>query len=270
MGLDLVLGAFILIWAIRGWFRGFVVQAIGLAALIGCVYLADPVRDALRPYARELLPAIQPPVLDRLLWWASAVGSYVVTSGLAMMIVRLRRRRPYGELIEPNRSDQGAGFLLGAGKGAVACVFLTAAIVQFAPHYVKPGGVVEKQTKASRALAWTARYHPAERIWESAPVQSFVEHVRRRGFWEDGDTPPSDLAEAEDSETSSTAPVVAEPKEPEPESDRPSRRKPVQTANRTPPLAIPRFNPINPESATFLEDVDRAMNQLGLRPSRSR
>jgi hypothetical protein len=38
MGLDLTLGALVLLWAIRGWFKGLVVQAIGLAGLVGAVY----------------------------------------------------------------------------------------------------------------------------------------------------------------------------------------------------------------------------------------
>lgn len=270
MGLDLALGAIILIWAIRGWFKGFLVQAIGLAALVGCFYLADPVRDALRPYAREILPAIQAPVLDRLLWWASAIASYVVTSGLALMIVRLRRRRSYGELYEPNRSDQGAGFLLGAGKGIILAAFLTAGIIQFAPRFIKPGGAVEKQTKKSRALEWSDRYQPADRIWNSAPVQSFVQHVRDRGFWvedEDGDgASPSSFAVSDPEDAS--IPAIEEE---ETEAEEPaSSRKPVQTANRAPSLQLPQFRPLDPESKNFREEVTRAMEQLGLRPGKSR
>ena len=45
MGLDIALGLMILLGAIRGWFRGFVLQALQLGGLVGCVYAAGPIRD---------------------------------------------------------------------------------------------------------------------------------------------------------------------------------------------------------------------------------
>ena len=45
MGLDIALGIMVLLGAIRGWFKGFVLQAIRLSGLVGCVYAAGPVRD---------------------------------------------------------------------------------------------------------------------------------------------------------------------------------------------------------------------------------
>ena len=42
MGLDLALGVIILIAAFRGWFQGFISQAVRLGALIACVYLGGP------------------------------------------------------------------------------------------------------------------------------------------------------------------------------------------------------------------------------------
>ena len=42
MGLDLALGGLVLISAIRGWLKGFLVQAIRLAGLVASVYAAGP------------------------------------------------------------------------------------------------------------------------------------------------------------------------------------------------------------------------------------
>lgn len=47
MGLDLALGVIILIAAFRGWLQGFVSQALRIAGLIACVYLAEPVPTTL-------------------------------------------------------------------------------------------------------------------------------------------------------------------------------------------------------------------------------
>ena len=74
MGLDIALGVMILLGAIRGWFRGFVLQAIRLGGLVGCVYAAGPIRDQARPHVVPLPGrSIPPPMLDRMLWWSSAV-----------------------------------------------------------------------------------------------------------------------------------------------------------------------------------------------------
>src|SRR4051794_28680572 len=77
MGLDLALGAIVLLTAIRGWLKGFILQAIRLAGLVACVYLADPVRDLAKPYVLPHLPSIRPELIDRLLWWSAAAISYV-------------------------------------------------------------------------------------------------------------------------------------------------------------------------------------------------
>src|SRR5579871_7036479 len=118
MGLDILLALFILAAAVRGWFRGFVIQAIRLAGLVGSVYAAAPIRDAARPYVGPYLPTMRPELLDRLLWWTGGIACYVVTVGLASLAVKMARRRPFGET-EPSRTDQFAGFLLGGIKGTI-------------------------------------------------------------------------------------------------------------------------------------------------------
>src|SRR4051794_39139869 len=88
MGLDLALGAIVLLSAIRGWLKGFLLQAIRLSGLIACVYVADPVRNVTKPYVLPHLPSVRPELVDRLLWWSAAAVSYVVLVGLASVIVK--------------------------------------------------------------------------------------------------------------------------------------------------------------------------------------
>ncbi|MBX6313029.1 MAG: CvpA family protein, partial [Isosphaeraceae bacterium] len=196
MVLDLILAALILIGGLRGFFRGFLLQAISLAALIGCVYLADPVRDYARPYVQPHLPALQPELVDKLLWWASAVAAFVVTGGLATLAVKMTRRRPFGVEPEPNRTDQGAGFLLGAAKGLLVVTFLTAGLARYAPTYFRDNATLQDQIRKSRAIAWDAKYHPAEQIWNSAPVQTLVARIKSRGLWSDAEAPAPTAPEA--------------------------------------------------------------------------
>jgi uncharacterized membrane protein required for colicin V production len=247
MGLDLTLGALVLIAAIRGWFRGFFLQAIGLSALVACVYLADPVRDFSRPHAIEYLPTMRPELLDKLLWWAGAVLSYLVLSGLGKGILRASRRRPYG-LVEPRRGDQGAGFLLGALKGTLVVAFLAAALMRHAQAYIQAGGYVEEQVKTSQVLAWSEQYRPAERIWKSAPVQSFVTRIQSRGLWMD---PPAPAPAPKANVAAETTP-------------------PAQTAARPKTLALPEAEPrpLDPNDPDFLTRLDETLRREGIQKSR--
>ena len=81
MGLDLALGVIVLLGAIRGWLKGFILQAIRLSGVVACVYAADPVRDLAKPYVVPHLPSIRPELVDRLIWWSAAAVSYVCWSG---------------------------------------------------------------------------------------------------------------------------------------------------------------------------------------------
>jgi uncharacterized membrane protein required for colicin V production len=181
MGLDITLGVLVLVAAVRGWFRGFLGQAIRLASLVACVYLADPIRDVALPYAHEQLPSIRPEVLSKLLWWVGAAGSFVVLAGVATGILKLSRRKPYGEA-DPHRGDQSAGFLLGGAKGLVVAAFLVAGIDRYAAQYLKDLDWVQDQLAASQAMALGRQYRPADRIWDSPPVRQYVAHIRKHGI----------------------------------------------------------------------------------------
>ncbi len=119
-------------------------------------------------------------MLDRLLWWTSAVVSYIAMVGLGTLAVKLYRRRPYGEP-EPNRADQFAGFLLAGGKATVIAAFLVGALDKYALTWIKQVSWATDLTKSSTALTWNEQYKPSERIWTAAPVQHFVAHVQKMG-----------------------------------------------------------------------------------------
>lgn len=240
MGLDVTLAVIVLLAGIRGWLKGFVRQAIGIGALIGCVYLADPVRDQARPYVQSYFPSIRPELFEKMLWWTSAVACYVIAAGLALWIVKAYRRKPYGDP-EPNRGDQGGGFAMGLFKGLIVAAFLTAGLAKHESTITRfTGGTwVEEQIKSSQALAWSTQYHPAERLWNAPPVQAFVARIRSRGLW------------------------VDEPKSAE-------APPPLQTASSRPRTLIvpPPPAPLDPSSPDFLRDVDEAMRKEGIRNSR--
>ena len=256
MGLDIALGGVILIAAIRGYFKGFLLQAIGLIALVACVYAADPVRDLARPYARELFPSIEAGLLDRLLWWSSAVASFVMMSGMAGWVVRSRRRR-FRRDDEPDqgRSGAGAGFLLGALKGLVTAAFLAAGVLRYAPSRVEPGGAFASQLNRSIAIAWAEKYRPAEQIWASRPVQAVLAHIRARGF---GDLEAAPVVATED-----VGPAPALVVKPEPP-------KAVQADRQAPSLRIPRRiapeSRARPGSAAYRRDLDEQIRRLGIDP----
>jgi uncharacterized membrane protein required for colicin V production len=198
MGLDLTLAAFVLLAALRGWFKGFMLQAVRLVGLVACVYEAGPVRDFTRPYVEESLRGIRPDLLDRLLWWCACIVSYVVTVGLATWMIRLYRRRPYGEP-DMYRGDQSAGLILGGAKGLLMAAFLVAGLERYAlVHLQKIGGWAQEQADMSYALDWSRQYRPAARFWAAPPVQNFVAQVQRMGI-----RPPDSTEESTPVQTAS-------------------------------------------------------------------
>ena len=237
MGLDLVLGGLVLLLAIRGWMKGFLVQAIRLGGLIAAVYAASPVREQAKPYIVQYLPTIQPSLLDRMLWWGSGVTSYFVLVGVASLAVGVARRPKFG-MEERNRGDQFAGFGLGVVKGLIVTSFLIAGVARYSSWAFQQVSWAEKQTKESYAWEWNQKYRPASRIWAAPPVRQFVTHVQKMGL-----LPPesSKMEEAENTEE-------------------PAR---VQTASRTPTLELPAeaaSSPPDVETARLLNDLQKQLD----------
>ena len=221
MGLDIALGVIILLGAIRGWFRGFVLQAIRLGGLVGCVYAAGPIRDQARPYVVPYLASIPPPCSTGCSGGRRRWSSYLAMVGLASLAVKLYRRRPYGEP-EPNRADQFAGLLLAGGKAAVVAAFLVGALDKYALTWIKQVPWATDQVRSSTALTWNEQYRPSERIWSAAPVQHFVAHVRKMGVAGPSGTRP----EAPSSRTRRSRPPAARPGSNCPSATRSTRRSP--------------------------------------------
>jgi uncharacterized membrane protein required for colicin V production len=226
MGLDLALGGLVLLNGIRGFFKGFILQALRLAGLVACVYAADPVRDAAKPHVAGLLPTIRPDLVDRLLWWVAAGASYFLLVGIATLLVKLSRRRALGEA-ELNYNDRFAGFFLGLLKGMAIAAALAAGVQAYALDYLKAVTWAVQQAEGSRALEWNSRYQPWAKVWSSPPVQHYVSHIRRMGIQAPGE-----------------AAAAAEP---------------VAAANRPPQLAIPAEGV---DLERLLHSVDEEMRKL--------
>lgn len=182
MGLDLALGVMILIAALRGWLKGFVSQAVRIAGFVACFYLADPVREQVRPYILSKMPAIEIGLLDRILWWVAAVVSYIVLVGLTTLAIQLTRTPRPPDAPRSRRDDQFGGLMVGTAKGLLVAAFLAAAVEKYGTEIARNIPWAKSQTTGSYALKWTAQYRPASRIWAAPPVRSFVEHIQRNGL----------------------------------------------------------------------------------------
>lgn len=203
MGLDLTIGAVILIAGIRGWIKGFVSQAVRIAGFIACVYLANPVREQARPYVLARVPKIDPALMDRILWWVSAVVSYIVLVGLTTLAIQMMRTPPPPGMARSARNDQIAGFLLGAAKGLVIAAFLAAGLQTYGIELVQSATWLQQQTSGSLALKWTDQYQPVPKIWATPAFRRFVNQIQRNGVKGPG--------QSEGEETPQVAEAEAEP-----------------------------------------------------------
>lgn len=180
MGFDVGLAVLVLLNGLRGWFRGFLLQLIQVAGLVAAVYVAEPVREAAKPHIQPYFPAISPELLDKFMWWLSAILSYMVMVGLAHAMVNLYKRGPLREL-EPNRTDQFAGFAVGVLKGALIGSAVLTLFEQNSSTLTKIAWV-DEQVKTSQALPLNREHQPAMLLWRSKPVQDFVAHVNSMGI----------------------------------------------------------------------------------------
>lgn len=210
MGLDLALGVIILLLAFRGWFKGFVSQAVRLTSLVVAVYGAVSVRDYAKPYVLPYLTAIQPDLVDRGAWWVSFVVTYLVLVAVAMLVVKMTRRPEIPGISQSGHNDQFAGFFLGASKGVLAAAVIAAGIQNYGSEQAKNVSWAEDQMKASWALKWNETYQPARKIWASKPVRHLAEHVYRMGLQPPGDPTETRGNDPEDESLVRTASRPAE------------------------------------------------------------
>jgi len=252
MGLDLVFGAIVLILAIRGWFQGFLSQAVRIGALIAAVYVAGPLRDFAVPVAASHLTSIDRGALAQALWWLSAIVAFLVISGVALgMLGRYRNRRHSERLAQglpSHRGDHSAGALFGALKGAILVAFLASGMLPYTSAWLDAGGWVGDQVAESKLLAWSDRYRPAERIWKSEPVQGFVDHVWTMGV-KGGSQPAGKDPERQDRRGS----ITSNPERPDDENPR-ARRSSAPLSVKPSPR---RSEPLDDEEA-----IERALDEI--------
>jgi len=259
MGLDIALGVIILIAAIRGWLQGFVYQAIRIAGLVACIYLAAPVRDQAKPHVIAYLPAIPPDLMDRLMWLVSAAISYAVLVGVTTLAIKMTRR-PEIPGIPPQspRKDQSAGFLLGAAKGVLVALFMTAAIQKYALIQIATIPWADQQVKTSLALRWNEQYQPAAKIWSSPPVQHFVGRIQHFGLQGPSEGPGLPDAKAGDRAVVQTASRPAESEDTR--ASKPQSATPKASAS--PPATIaPKLRiAADPAVQKAVEDIEAALD----------
>jgi len=257
MGLDIALGGLLLLMAIRGWFKGFLLQAIRLGGLILCVYAADPVRDQIKPYVVEHLAKIRPDLVDRMLWWTSAVATYIVLVGIATLAIKLYRKQPYG-MDEPRRGDQFAGSLLGIAKATLVAAVLLAAIQKYGMVQIKSVPWALEQVNTSMSVDLCARYQPVPRIWASTPVQHFVQHIQKMG-WNRPESviePEPELqAQAETTTEPKVGPVATHPL--------PQATSPVPQLQLGSSKAVTNREDVDPEVVEAVRDIERELARTG-------
>jgi uncharacterized membrane protein required for colicin V production len=250
MGLDIALGAIILVGALRGWFRGFTSQAVRLVSMVACVYLALPVREQVRPYILAKLPAVEPGLLDRMLWWVAAVVSYIALVGLVSLAIQLMKTPPEKGEVVSRRADRVGGLSLGAAKGAVIAAFLAAGVLRYGGELTRNVSWLERQVGGSLALEWTEKYQPVPRLWATAAVRDFVGRIQRHGLRRAADgVSEKQLAERTD------VPNASSPRSPR--LGLPPAELPAE-ASRTP----------DPELAKVEEEIQRLKQELGAARSR--
>jgi uncharacterized membrane protein required for colicin V production len=268
MGLDLALGVVILVTAFRGWFRGFISQAVRIGGLIACVYLADPVRDFAKPRVLPYLPSIPPDLVDRVLWWVSAVLTYVVLVGVVTLVIKMTRRPEIPGLPEASRNDQFAGLLIGLGKGAIIATFLTAGIQKFALTQIQSISWAEDQAKNSLALKWNEQFQPVVKIWRSQPVSHFVNHIQRMGLQNPADAIPA--SSDDDSQTNGGPPLQTASRTPDRDVERSDQTQgQSRSGDDSSTSARVKYHLLDPDLAKAAEEIkaDRKTPAEGKTPN---
>jgi hypothetical protein len=199
-------------------------------------------------------------MLDRILWWLSCGVSYIVLVGTVSLLIAIARR-PAEEgataAALPIPNDRLGGFLLGAAKGLLAAIFLTAGIQTYALSQIAAIPWADQQVKGSKALAWNETYQPAPRIWQSAPIQQFVAHVQKMGM----------------SGTTGT-PATATPERPgalekPPAAGQIAERTTQQPETRRPRLSVPSTRSGNPDPSSSLgSQIEATIDDIKARVDR--
>ncbi|MBK9383895.1 MAG: CvpA family protein [Planctomycetes bacterium] len=195
-GLGLIDGiclGLIAVFALRGFFRGFVRQAALFAAIFGGISLANLFAEPLSNEIPDLTSALESG--DRL--FAAYVAIFLATLLLAALVARFLEQTL--ELLQLRSVDRLLGFALGAACGTLLVAFLLACGLVFTPR-VGPGERIHRSLEDSRSLRLVANGVVHLRLALPHPFLVHAEEILENHAQERAAaaSPPSPRSEAAD------------------------------------------------------------------------
>lgn len=121
--LDLVLGVILVLFTIRGFFKGFLEEVAGLAGLLGGVFIAGHYYGA---FGRQLSLYIKDPSWAYILAYVLILCAVLLAVALITRILQKILTAVYAGWI-----DHVAGGVAGAAKGFIVCALLVALLRYF-------------------------------------------------------------------------------------------------------------------------------------------
>ncbi len=121
--LDILLGAILLLFGVRGFLRGFFAEIIGIAGLIAGILLANVWYPAVGEKLLFLIPNA---------WWANTAAYGLIV--LATMLVITLATHFFEKLLKAiylNWVNRLGGLIVGSLKGFLICAVLVAALDTF-------------------------------------------------------------------------------------------------------------------------------------------
>jgi membrane protein required for colicin V production len=187
------------VFALRGFFRGFVKQAALFAAIFAGISLANLFAEPLSGEIPDLTSALESG--DRL--FAAYLAIFLGTLLLAALVARFLEQTL--EILQLRSVDRLLGFALGAACGTLLVAFLLACGLVFTPR-IGPGEQIHRSLEESRSLRLVANGVVHLRLALPHPFLVHAEeilenHAEQRAAARPSGSPSSAAGEAAPSET---------------------------------------------------------------------
>lgn len=237
MGLDLVFLVVVGMNAVRGLFRGFFTQLLGLTALVVSIPLASPVRDWAMPHVSPYFQALAEPTFAKGLWWVSALVIVLLINGLGGWIGHLIFKALPETVGNPvGRVNQALGFCYGAAVGSFVTALLCAGLIRF-EEMVSRLPWLGDQLPQSRAMELNRRLDPIGQLWNAPPITVLRDQIAANGFIDLG-IAATPTEEGPDAESSSVADdETGSPSESKSESADSDEKADAESRTRSDPFA---------------------------------